>query len=189
MSKVLVDRELLRDCSAELSDWRMSFTDAETGMTGILVATIDAILAQIEEAEGVVERQRMIESMCLTWRHDFGLHKPEDCEFSSGMTAAEREHLRGQMAKLFDHHFGPALSAVTAERDLAVQGGLQIIAERDAFRVEVEALRKDAERYRWIRNPDQAIGHVIDKMASPGIYEYRAGDELDDAIDDAMRQT
>lgn len=72
---------------------------------------------QLVEGDGVVERQRMIESMCLTWRHDFGLSKPEDCEFSSGMTAAEREHLRGQMAKLFDHHFGPALSAVTAERD------------------------------------------------------------------------
>jgi len=51
---------------------------------------------------------------------------------------------------------------------------------------EVEALRKDAERYRWLRNPDQAVGNVMDKMGSSGVYEYRAGDELDAAIDSAM---
>lgn len=62
-------------------------------------------------------------------------------------------------------------------------------ADYDALIAEVEELRKDAERYRWIRNPDQVVGHVIDKMVSSGIYEYRAGDELDDAIDDAMEQS
>ncbi|GEM_PF-2844140 len=65
----------------------------------------------------LVDRDRVVESMCLTWRHDFGLDKLEGCDFCSGMTDKEREHLRGQMGKLFDHHFAPALSAVTAERD------------------------------------------------------------------------
>lgn len=53
MSKVFVDRELLRDSSAELSDWRMSFPDADSGMTDRLVGEIDAVLAQPAEAEGV----------------------------------------------------------------------------------------------------------------------------------------
>jgi len=49
MSKVLIERELLRDCSAELSDWRMSFPNADIGMTDRLVGEIDAILAQPAE--------------------------------------------------------------------------------------------------------------------------------------------
>lgn len=63
------------------------------------------------------ERLRMIESMCLTMRHDFGLDKSADFGFSSGMTDGERQQLRGQMGKLYDHHFAPVLAAVTAERD------------------------------------------------------------------------
>lgn len=58
--------------------------------------------------------------------------------------------------------------------------------ERDQLRAEAEALRKDAERYRWLRNPDQDAALVLDKMVSSGVYEYRAGDELDAAIDAAM---
>lgn len=59
---------------------------------------------------------------------------------------------------------------------------------------------RDAERYRWLRNPDRDVALVIDKQtgwvppddAVPGVggywtYEYRAGEELDAAIDDAMQ--
>jgi hypothetical protein len=58
---------------------------------------------------------------------------------------------------------------------------------------------RDAARYRWLRNPDIDVGLVLDKRTGwvppeegmPGIggyhtYEYRAGDELDAAIDQAM---
>lgn len=96
--------------------------------------------------------------MCLTWRHDFGLDKLEGCDFCSGMTDKEREHLRGQMGKLFDHHFAPAMAAVTAERDrlreenetlesqerYREQERLAAIEEADQLRAEVEALRLDA---------------------------------------------
>ena len=87
-----------------------------------------------------------------------------------------------------------AMTAVTCgvgdgSGKLLVHGDYDSIKKVQSLVFELESLRKDAERYRWIRNPDQAIGHVIDKMVSPGIYEYRAGDELDDAIDDAMRQS
>ncbi|APQ14715.1 hypothetical protein BJP27_24395 (plasmid) [Pseudomonas oryzihabitans] len=61
-----------------------------------------------------------------------------------------------------------------------------------------EAVRKDAERYRWLRNPGQDVALVLDKKTGHvpvdergfggyGIYEYRAGTDLDEAIDAAMR--
>ncbi|MDH2244849.1 hypothetical protein N5J76_03180 [Pseudomonas sp. GD03855] len=105
----------------------------------------------------LVDRDRVVESMCLTWRHDFGLYKLEGYDFCSGMTDKEREHLRGQMGKLFDHHFAPALSAVTAERDRlreemaelwkridkfqSQSHGITALAEIERLRAEVEALR------------------------------------------------
>ena len=49
---------------------------------------------------------------------------------------------------------------------------------------EVEVLRKDAERYRWLReNGDQMIGR--DRGEGP---EWTYWDELDQAIDSAMRE-
>lgn len=58
---------------------------------------------------------------------------------------------------------------------------------------------RDAERYRWLRNPDTDVALVLDKRTGfvppdesvPGAggfytYEYRAGEELDAAIDAAM---
>ena len=151
MNKVLVDLAVLD----EAVKWLEVHSPSPGSAEAFVAEALREAIVQPAEAEGVVERQRMIESMCLTWRHDFGLNKPEDCEFSSGMTVAEREHLRDQMAKLFDHHFRPALSAVTAE---------------------AESLRKDAERYRRIKDcgPEE-IDIVIE---NPG-----------DDLDSAMRQS
>lgn len=63
----------------------------------------------------------------------------------------------------------------------------------------VERAEKDAERYRWLRSPDTDVSLVIDKRTGwvppdehvEGVggyhtYEYRAGEELDTAIDSAM---
>ena len=59
---------------------------------------------------------------------------------------------------------------------------------------EIESLKKDAARYRWLRDESIDPGAVIDKNvgifnSEDGgypIWEYRAGKELDDAIDTAM---
>lgn len=133
MSKVLVDRDLLRDCIAELSDWRMSFPNAHSGMTDRVIGEIDAILAvQPAEAEGV--------EALTTWRAD--MEWPDD-----EMVVRQSDHLA-------------ALSAVTAERDrldefsdalgqqIADAGKREIAyrAEIDQLRAEVEALRKDKAR-------------------------------------------
>lgn len=64
---------------------------------------------------------------------------------------------------------------------------------------QLAAAQKDAERYRWLRNPTQDVALVIDKVTGEvpadefgcggyRTYEYRAGDELDAAIDAALEQ-
>jgi hypothetical protein len=57
----------------------------------------------------------------------------------------------------------------------------------EQLETENEALRKDAERYRWLRDPQSDVALVIDKRVGPAFwdYEYRAGGELDEAIDAA----
>lgn len=62
---------------------------------------------------------------------------------------------------------------------------------------ENERLRADAERYSWLRDPNTDVSLVIDKVCGEIpyhegtqtggylTYEYRSGDELDAAIDQA----
>ncbi|MCW1937566.1 hypothetical protein OMD46_16710 [Pseudomonas sp. MDMC_285] len=50
------------------------------------------------------ERARVVDAMCMTWRHDFGLERKEDELGSCGMTETERDALRRQMGQLYDHH-------------------------------------------------------------------------------------
>lgn len=70
----------------------------------------------------------------------------------------------------------------------------QLLAENDA-------MREDAERYRWLRDPKQDVSLVLDKRTGyvpadeqiSGVggyhtYEYRAGAELDAAIDAARKK-
>jgi len=70
-----------------------------------------------------------------------------------------------------------------------------IIAERDAARAEAEALRKDAERYRWLRSDPMRDGAAIvsvqlmdfNEDGPTDTYYAHALDSLDAAID-AMRE-
>ena len=60
-------------------------------------------------------------------------------------------------------------------------------AERDAWRAKVEALRADAERYRWMRRIDSSPIHVFDLTSAETADASIYGDELDAAIDTARR--
>lgn len=57
-------------------------------------------------------REEIIDSMCLTWRHDFGLDKSGLC----GMTDDERSALRSRMAQLFDNDIAPHMEFMRENR-------------------------------------------------------------------------
>ena len=62
-------------------------------------------------------REQIITSMCYTYRHDYGLDKPEGDNFasklSSGMTQTQRESLWRQMAQIFDNDIAPHMEFKT----------------------------------------------------------------------------
>ena len=80
-------------------------------------------------------------------------------------------------------------ASVNAERDTnsMLTDALETAErERDQLRAEVDALRKDAERYRWLRDPCSGAEHVI--YYSRGDYGrgLMSGSMLDAAIDAAL---
>lgn len=57
-------------------------------------------------------REQIINNMCMTYRHDYGLEISEDIRMytlSSGMTRSEREALFNTMAQIFDNDIAPLL--------------------------------------------------------------------------------
>jgi hypothetical protein len=60
--------------------------------------------------------QELIDGMCMTYRHDFGLVREEGERSLSGMTEREREALRGTMRQLWDHDIRPYVERLMASR-------------------------------------------------------------------------
>ncbi len=57
-------------------------------------------------------REEIINNMCMTFRHDYGLEISEDDRMytlMSGMTKQEREALYRDMAQIFDNDIAPLL--------------------------------------------------------------------------------
>jgi len=56
-----------------------------------------------------ITREQIIESMCFTFRHDYGLRRdPKDPNpFGSGMTIEEQRALYDSMAQIFDNDIAP----------------------------------------------------------------------------------
>lgn len=56
-------------------------------------------------------REAIIHSMCMTYRHDYGLERSTGesgpYPFPCGMTDQEREALHRQMAQIFDNDIAP----------------------------------------------------------------------------------
>lgn len=57
----------------------------------------------------MTKREQVINDMCYTVRHDYGLDKdPNDNRLlTAGMTESEREALRRHMAQIFDNSIWP----------------------------------------------------------------------------------
>ena len=110
-------------------------------------------------------------------------------DFGGGNVEWWQDYIRAELARAHDFYASQWPSATPAAE-------LATLREKAAM---VDELRKDAERYRWLRDPSVYVGKVIDKVAGYEfmtefgiggylIYEYRAGSELDEAIDAAAAQ-
>lgn len=56
-------------------------------------------------------REQIITSMCMTYRHDYGLVRlPTDFPFIAGMIDSERKALWNQMAQIFDNDIWPYMN-------------------------------------------------------------------------------
>ena len=86
-------------------------------------------------------REEIINSMCYTWRHDFGLDKhPDDDSFVAGMTAIERVILWNAMAQIFDNDISPLL-----DESNDIQNGIRIVLPKT--QEQAEAMLAAAEFY------------------------------------------
>lgn len=86
-------------------------------------------------------REEIINSMCYTWRHDFGLDKhPDALAFESGMTPIERQHLWDAMAQIFDNDISPMLAEANN-----IQNGTLIVLPKN--QEHAEAMLAVAEFY------------------------------------------
>jgi hypothetical protein len=59
-------------------------------------------------------REEIINNMCMTFRHDYGLEISEDDRMytlMSGMTKREREELYNTMAQIFDNDIAPLVDS------------------------------------------------------------------------------
>jgi len=89
-------------------------------------------------------REEIINSMCYTWRHDFGLDKDHD-SLSSGMTAIERVLLWNAMAQIFDNDISPLLDEAND-----IQSGSRIVLPKT--QEQAEAMLAAAEFYLNLKN-------------------------------------
>jgi hypothetical protein len=88
-------------------------------------------------------REEIINAMCYTWRHDFGLDK--DDSLSSGMTAMERVLLWNAMAQIFDNDISPLLDEAN---DILI--GSRIVLPKT--QEQAEAMLAAAEFYLNLKN-------------------------------------
>ena len=86
-------------------------------------------------------REEIINAMCYTWRHDFGLGLDKDHDsLSSGMTAIERVLLWNAMAQIFDNDISPLLNEAND-----IQNGIRIVLPKN--QEQAEAMLAAAEFY------------------------------------------
>jgi len=65
-------------------------------------------------------KEEIIHSMCMTYRHDYGLRKEEgDNSMSSGMTEQEAKTLYKQMEQIYNNDIEPILNHYKGKENAA----------------------------------------------------------------------
>lgn len=197
MRKVPVDRELLERVLQH--DFAEDCQECAIGKSEAWSELREAI-AQPEEAEGVA---------VVAWANEaLSAFISADCKAygdSRGGAAGSAAGAHQTPLVRQDDHLA-ALSAVTAERDRLdaecgrlLEGKIQdaetiyiLKAERDQLRAEVEALRNDAERYRWLREQEAKDGIAVlpvGRWNMPALLcttPFDSPEMVDSAVDAAM---
>lgn len=93
-------------------------------------------------------KEKIVNGMCQTMRHDFGLEKRSDAFGSCGMTDDERTYLVGIMGQVYEHYIGPviaerdkALEALRLHRLLTGIGAREVVDELIALRADARRLK------------------------------------------------
>lgn len=155
---------------------------------------------------GDINKNQIILDMCMTHRHDFGLDA-KDSGFglpSAGMTDQQRDSLRREMEQLYEHHFESVIAAQAAriaELEAACKRAEQVINREcqaaaahhmraTALSFELEACRKDAERYRWLceKFGITKLPCAIERILEGDAYVADGKNGIDAAIDAVMQE-
>lgn len=101
-------------------------------------------------------KEKIVEAMCMTWRHDFGLSKRHGQFGYSGMTPDEQNSLRSRMGQLFDHHIAHFVrNEEERSRSLfTLESGI-LSLQSDL----IDELRAEAEQLRSRLEIDERIPH------------------------------
>lgn len=69
---------------------------------------MEIVIKGAATATAMKTREQIIHSMCMTWRHDYGLiNNNKTFPFDAGMADQEREVLFKSMAQVFDNDIAP----------------------------------------------------------------------------------
>lgn len=160
MSKVLVDRELLDSAAT----WLEVHAPGGGCVEGSVAEDLRAILDQPAEAEGPVEMGsdawmalHLLDRLDVSADEEPRVQQVEEIVRRMGAAlsavTAERDRLESMLIRTATRHFALQIKdrADDKKLDECLSEGIAMLeAERDQLRAEVEALRKDAERFRHI---------------------------------------
>ena len=191
MSNVLVDRELLENCCDAAKD----------AYAASLLKELEAILDKPAEAEGVVfgfdDRSVKVSQEA----YSIFLERERHHLAALSAVTAERDRLREEVTEL--DALRDKLSGLLSQTAIALRGPepeltrygyadiplrvKTVIDEIDQLRAEVEGLRKDAERYRWLRDQaPKARGEWEIDGQRYGMMLGADQDDVDQAVDALM---
>jgi len=100
----------------------------------------------------------IIDGMCMTYRHDFGLDKSESNIIGSGMTESERESLRLTMRQIWTHNIAPYIQQ-SATPDIE-QYKTVLVKARDALNEAMPFIGYNASVPDIVSQAEQAIAQI-----------------------------
>src|SRR5690606_1593066 len=120
----------------------------------------------------------------LEFGHDSAMRKINRMQESEGGVYVRFEDYEALQATHEEELF-----CVRQDRDAHFGELMRALEQVDALKAECEKLRKDAERYRWLRDKcDRWDGGLVDAKVTEFSLSSWSGDDLNAAIDAAMEK-